>query len=139
MNNPNRSAPENVLARGLVNRLRHTARNGAARYTPAGVALLEAAADDIERLMREGKAPTRLLFDLTEAENVLLTEMWIQLRFWTPLEAEALAQRLMRGEVETQAESRDLLRELLSPAAIVRESASLLATLDAKYPSVETN
>lgn len=137
--NPNRYAPENVFARGLVRRLRLTARNGAARYTPAGSALLETAADDIERLMREGKTATRLPFDLTEAESVLLTEMFIQLRFWVPAEAEILAGKLMNGEIETQAESRDLLRELLSYGAVVREAASYCAMLDAKYPNVEAN
>ena len=89
--------------------------------------------------MGEGKTPTRLLFDLTEAENVLLTEMWIQLHFWTPAEAEALAERLINGEIETQAESRDLLRELLSYGAVIREADSYCAMLDAKYPNVETN
>lgn len=137
--NPNRYAPQNVLARNLVARLRYQARNGAGRYTPAGAAMLESAANDVDRLVREGRSPTRLPFDLTEAESVLLTELFVQLRFWTPVETEALAGRLMNGEIETQGESRSLLRELLGYGAVVREAASYCASLDAKYPSGETN
>jgi hypothetical protein len=108
--NPNRFAPQNILARRLVTRLRYTARNGAGRYTAAGRALLERAADDVERLMREGSASTRLPFTLTEAENVLLTEVFILLRLRrSAAVVEAADARLLEGVC-----SEDVLRELLT-------------------------
>ena len=117
--NPNHFAPENVFARDLVRRLRRTARNGVARYRPNGVAVLERAAGDIERLMHEGKTATRLPFDLTNAELVLLTELFVILRLRVPEKAEDAASRLMRdsGVYQTQADSAGLLRELLADTA----------------------
>lgn len=119
MNNPNRFAPEFILARSLVNRLRYTARNGVGRYRPNGVAVLERAAGDIERLMREGKTATRLPFALTNAELVVLTELFVILRCRVPEQAQAAAARLMQdtGIYRPQVDSATLIRELLSDTA----------------------
>lgn len=119
MNNPNRFAPENVFARDLVRRLRRTARNGAGRYTPNGVTVLERAAGDIERLMHEGKTATRLPFDLTEAEFVLLTEVFVVLRLRVPEKAQDAASRLMQDPeaYPTQAHTAMLICGLLGDSA----------------------
>lgn len=118
MNNPNHYAPEFVLARSLVRRLRYTARNGVARYRPNGVAVIERAANDIERLMRDGKTALRLPFALTDAEFVLLSEMFVILRCRIPEQAEDAARLMQNTEIHrTQVDSAALIRELLTDTA----------------------
>lgn len=118
MINPNHFSPHFVLARNLVNRLRYTARNGIGRYTHNGVAVLERAANDVHRLLTEGKTATRLPFDLTEAELVLLTEVFVILRCRIPEQAEDAARLMQHTEIyRTQTDSATFIRELLSGAA----------------------
>lgn len=118
MINPNHFSPQFVLARNLVNRLRYTARNGVGRYRPNGVAVIERAANDIERLMRDGKTALRLPFALTDAEFILLAELFVILRLRVPEKVEDAARMMQDTETyRTQADSAALIRELLSDTA----------------------